>query len=106
MVYCVAQNFGKVKLWQIDHFKVSVRENVGEFTIANISYFSESGIWLGKTMANAVRLAKFAKVFPYQNCLLYSTTLCYVSNNLYRFNTCVKAGTAYAPNSCYGISWI
>ena len=23
-------------------------ENVGEFTIANISYFSEPGIWLGK----------------------------------------------------------
>ena len=23
-------------------------ENVGEFTIANVSYFNESGIWLGK----------------------------------------------------------
>ena len=37
------------------------KENVGEFTMANISYFSESGIWLGKILANYVR---FAKVSP------------------------------------------
>ena len=48
-------------------------ENVGEFTIANISYFSESGIWLGKMLANDVRFAKLAKVFPCQNFALYST---------------------------------
>ena len=39
-------------------------ENVGEFTIANISYFSEPGIWLGKILANGVRFAKFSKVSP------------------------------------------
>ena len=38
-------------------------ENVGEFTIANISYFSESGIWLGKILVNGIRFAKIAKVF-------------------------------------------
>ena len=42
-------------------------ENVGEFTTANISYFSESAIWLGKILANDVcfgKFAKFTKVFP------------------------------------------
>ena len=39
-------------------------ENVGKFTIAYISYFSESGIWLGKILVNGVRFAKFAQVFP------------------------------------------
>ena len=38
-------------------------EKIGEFTIATISYYSESGIWLGKILANGVRFAKFAKVF-------------------------------------------
>ena len=28
--------------------------NVGKFTIANNSYFSESGIWQGKVFANGV----------------------------------------------------
>ena len=46
-------------------------ENVGEFTIANISYFSEPGIWLGKILANGVHFAKFSKVFPRQ--ILYYT---------------------------------
>ena len=42
-------------------------KNVGEFTIANISYFSEPGIRWGKILANGVRFAIFAKVFPCQN---------------------------------------
>ena len=46
-------------------------ENAGEFTIANISYFSEPGIWLGKILVNGIRFAKFAKVFPRQNFALY-----------------------------------
>ena len=46
-------------------------ENVSEFAIANISYFSEPGIWLGKILANDIRFAKFAKVFPRQNFVLY-----------------------------------
>ena len=40
------------------------KENVGEFTTANISYFSEPGIWLGKILADGVHFARFAKVFP------------------------------------------
>ena len=36
-------------------------ENVGK-SIANISYFSESGIWLGKILANDIC---FAKVLPW-----------------------------------------
>ena len=50
-------------------FQTFGEENVGELTIANniISYFSESGIWLGKILANDVQFAKFAKVFPRQN---------------------------------------
>ena len=43
------------------------KENVGKFTIANISYLSESGIWLSKILVNDVWLAKFAKVFLHQN---------------------------------------
>ena len=54
-------------------FQTFGEENVGELTIANniISYFSESGIWLGKILANDVQFAKFAKVFPHQNFALY-----------------------------------
>ena len=37
LLYHIAQNFGGVKLWQIDRFRVLVGENVGEFTIANIA---------------------------------------------------------------------
>ena len=48
--------------------------------IANniISCFSESGIWLGKILANNVQFAKFAKVFPRQNFALYGM-LFYIS---------------------------
>ena len=49
------------------------KENVGEFTIANVSYFSESRIWQDKILVNGVRFIKFAKVFPYQNFALYGT---------------------------------
>ena len=51
-LYCIAQNVGEVKLWQIDCFKSFGKENVGEFTIAIISYYGKSGIWLGKILAN------------------------------------------------------
>ena len=50
-------------------------ENVGKFTIATISYYSESGIQLGKILANDDRFAKFAKVFPHQSFALYSSQL-------------------------------
>ena len=69
--YHIAQNFGRVKLWRMDCFISFGKEYVGKFTIANISYFSEPGIWLGKILANAVRFAKFAKVFPRQYFALY-----------------------------------
>ena len=36
-IYRIAQNFGGVKLWRIDRFRVLVGENVGKFTIANIA---------------------------------------------------------------------
>ena len=70
--YHIAQNFGGVKLWQINRFMSYGEENVGEFTIANVSYFSEPGIWLGKILANSVHFAKFTKVFPKQKFALYS----------------------------------
>ena len=72
--YRIAQTFGGGKLWRIDHYRVFGKENVGEFTIATISYSSEPGIWLGKTLANDVRFAKFAKVFPHQSFALYGNT--------------------------------
>ena len=36
------------KTWANKLFQSFGEEDVGEFTIANISYFSELGIWLGK----------------------------------------------------------
>ena len=44
-------------------FQIFGEENVGKFTVANISYFSEYGIWLGKILENNICFAKFAKVF-------------------------------------------
>ena len=51
-------------------FQTFGKENVGEFTIAIVSYFSESGIWLGKILANDICFTKFAKVFPTKVCAI------------------------------------
>ena len=51
-------------------------ENVGEFTIGNINYFSEPGIWLGKILANGVHFAKFIKVSSHQNFVLHMQYSC------------------------------
>ena len=53
-------------------------ENVGEFTIANISYFSEPRIWLSKILANGIHFAKIAEVFPHQGFALCSIIAKYV----------------------------
>ena len=45
-------------------------ENVGDFTIANVSYFSVSGIRLGKILVNDVQFAKFAKLFLPKFCAI------------------------------------
>ena len=50
-------------------------ENVGKFTIANFSYFNESGIWLGKILVNDIH---FAKGFPHQNFAQYGMYCMYV----------------------------
>ena len=60
--YRLAQNFGGVKIWRIDRLRVLAGKNVSEFTVAYITYCSESGIWLGKILANGV---SFAKNFRY-----------------------------------------
>ena len=67
--HCIAQNCSGVKLWQINRFRVLVWNifNVGKFFKFNISYLYESGIWLGKILANDIC---FAKVFPRQNIVL------------------------------------
>ena len=69
-MYCIAQNVGRVAKtlanWLLQSF---VEENV-KFTMANIGYFSESGIWLGEILVNSIHYAKFAKVFPHQNLML------------------------------------
>ena len=61
IVYSVKIWWGKTLVNQL--FQSFGKENVGKFTTANISYFSESGIWLGKILTNDVCLAKFAS-FP------------------------------------------
>ena len=67
--YCIAiTKFWWGKTWANRSFQSFGKENVGKFTNANIGYFSDSGIWLGKILANGIR---FAKVFPCQNLALY-----------------------------------
>ena len=61
--YCIAQNFGGVKLWRIDPFRVLAGGNVGKLTITNIATLVKLD-WQGKILANSVW---FAKVFPCQN---------------------------------------
>ena len=68
--YHIAQNFAGLKFGELIVLSFG-EENVGEFTIANISYFSEPGMWLGKILANGICFTKFAKVFRRQNFLLY-----------------------------------
>ena len=50
--------------------------NVGKFTIANISYFSESGIWLGKILANDICFAKFTEVSLSKFCAIRYVATC------------------------------
>ena len=64
IIYCIVYNSGRVKLRRIDCSEFFGEENVGEFTITNISYFSGSGIWLGKILVNDVRFTEFATKFP------------------------------------------
>ena len=60
-----------------------MRENVGEFTIVYISYFSESGIWLGKILANGVPFAKSASFPPPMFCAIrYIIVLNFCANYL------------------------
>ena len=63
-IYHTAQNFGGVKFWRIDHFRVLAGKNVGEFIVAYISYCSESGIWLGKILANGILSPNPSKFSP------------------------------------------
>ena len=61
--YHVAQNSGGVARTLANQWLQSFgKENVGGFKIANISYFSESRIWLGKILVNDVRLAKVSPI--------------------------------------------
>ena len=45
-------------------FQIFGEENVGEFTLTNFSYFSKSGILLGKILASDICFVKFVKVSP------------------------------------------
>ena len=74
-------------------------ENVGDFTIASITYFSKSGIWLGKILANNVRFAKFAKVFPRQNFALYGIVIMEIC----MFQTCNYLTREVKPESHYSL---
>ena len=63
-MYRIAQNAGRVKLWRIDRFMSFDEENVGEFTTATISYYSECEIWLDKILVNGICFAKSPKFYP------------------------------------------
>ena len=60
-MYRIAQNLGGLVNLSFQSFG---EENAGEFTIANIDYFTESRVWLGKILANDICFAKFPKIFP------------------------------------------
>ena len=97
-IYRIAQNSGGVKLWRIDHFRVLAKKTLANLQLY-ISHFSESGIWLGKILANDVPFAKFAKVFPRQNFALYGTLVeQFTILTIDRLRNCGHTGT-----SC---SWI
>ena len=68
IIFRIAQNFGGVKLWRINRFRVLVRK-----TLANIltCYWSGSGIWLDKILVNDIY---FTKVFPaplFLHCMIF-----------------------------------
>ena len=69
--YRIAQNFETLANQSFQSFG---EENVGEFTIASISYFSESRIWLGKILATCQICQSFPPKF-YINYILYTGTL-------------------------------
>ena len=66
--YHIAQNSGRVYFCEsiIQSFG---KENIEEFTKVNLSYFSQSAIWL---LVNDARCAKFVNAQPQQNFTLYS----------------------------------
>ena len=72
----IAQNFGRVKLWQIDHFRVLARKMLANLTLATL-------VNLGKILANDVHFVKLAKVFLSQNFALYSNGHMSPSKHLY-----------------------
>ena len=57
-------------------------ENVDEFTIATISYYSEFVIWLGKILTNDDRFAKFLR---YTVCMLLSLLSILYSAHIIQF---------------------
>ena len=71
-------------------------ENFGEFTIVTYSYFGESGVGLGKILANDIRFPKF---FP-------ARILCYTVLNFAVERTPVSvvvklSQTCWSVKSCY-----
>ena len=58
------------------------KENVGKFTIANFSYFSN----LGKILANDVHFAKLTKIFSHQN--LHDTIATYFCSGIMPTSVC------------------
>ena len=68
-----------------------------------ISYFSESGIWLGKILVDDVQFAKFAKVFPHQNFALYGIMFTLQMNNQLRM--VLRRKKLMICNHSYAILW-
>ena len=57
----------------VDNHEFLVSLLITKMLIDKINYFSESGIWLGKILANGIYFAKSSQGFPCQNFVLYST---------------------------------
>ena len=78
IVYRIAQNFGGVKLWRIDRFRVLVGGNVGEFTIVNIATLVNlefGGVKYWRMVFGSPNKPKFspAKILRYT--VIYSTLM-------------------------------
>ena len=83
-------------------FQSFSKESVGKFTIANVSYFSESGIWLGKILAND---------FPRQNFALYvKANICIILNEKSQIKEIMKSYCYYceslSDHTCFTVPWL
>ena len=84
----IGQNSGGIKLWVNQLFQSFGEKTLWCFNILTYSYFGESGIWLGKILANDIYFVKFTNVFP-TKILLYMVLQSVSEITLYKSLWCI-----------------